>query len=178
MKLPQGGSNNVKDYELSRFCCYLVAMNSDPDKEMVAQAQGYFAAKTHEAESPKTRIQMLVEVAQQMAAQEQIQIAQAKELELVKQQQALEAARVDELVEIVHQHDGEIDRLFSPNGHYFSVLGYARNRGLKIGTKTASRIGKQCSAYCKAHNITVEKLPDARWGIVGSYPEDVIELYI
>ncbi len=31
------------DYRLSRFACYLVAMNADPRKEQVARAQAYFA---------------------------------------------------------------------------------------------------------------------------------------
>lgn len=33
----------VSDYKLSRFACYLVAMNGDPKKTEVAQAQAYFA---------------------------------------------------------------------------------------------------------------------------------------
>lgn len=32
----------VDDYKLTRFACYLVAMNSDPKKEPVARAQVYF----------------------------------------------------------------------------------------------------------------------------------------
>jgi DNA-damage-inducible protein D len=35
---------NQKDFKLSRFACYLVAMNSDVKKEPVARAQTYFAA--------------------------------------------------------------------------------------------------------------------------------------
>ena len=35
-----------KDFKLSRFACYLVAMNSDVKKEAVAKAQAYFAAFT------------------------------------------------------------------------------------------------------------------------------------
>ncbi|MBA8964649.1 DNA-damage-inducible protein D [Rhodococcus percolatus] len=39
------------NYHLSRFACYLVAMNGDPRKSEVAAAQAYFAIKTYEAET-------------------------------------------------------------------------------------------------------------------------------
>jgi KilA-N domain len=100
------------------------------------------------------------------------------QIELIKQQQALESTRIDELTEVIHQHDSEIERLFSPNGDYFSVVGYAKSRKLSIGLKTASAIGKKCTAYCQDKGIPVEKLKDARWGEVGSYPEMVIEMFM
>lgn len=40
-----------EDFRLTRFAAYLVAMNGDPRKAEVAAAQGYFAVRTHEAET-------------------------------------------------------------------------------------------------------------------------------
>lgn len=40
----QVNGKNISDYRLSRFACYLVAMNGDPKKLEVAKAQAYFAA--------------------------------------------------------------------------------------------------------------------------------------
>jgi DNA-damage-inducible protein D len=36
----------IKDFKLSRFACYLIAMNADTKKQTVAHAQAYFAAFT------------------------------------------------------------------------------------------------------------------------------------
>jgi hypothetical protein len=49
----KGATRRVLDYRLSRFGAYMVAMNGDPRKVEIAQAQTYFAIKTREAEIAK-----------------------------------------------------------------------------------------------------------------------------
>lgn len=42
--------DGTEDYKLSRFASYLVVMNADPDKTLVATAQAYFVAMTRQFE--------------------------------------------------------------------------------------------------------------------------------
>lgn len=52
-KMVQIGSRagrGIEDYELSRYACYLIVMNGDPQKEVIAVGQTYFAVKTRQQE--------------------------------------------------------------------------------------------------------------------------------
>ena len=48
--LGSGAEREVNDYMLSRYACYLIVMNGDPNKEVIAVGQTYFAVKTRQQE--------------------------------------------------------------------------------------------------------------------------------
>lgn len=51
----KGAVQHVKDYNLSRLACYLIAMNGDPRKNEIAFAQHYFAISTRAHEIHQIR---------------------------------------------------------------------------------------------------------------------------
>jgi hypothetical protein len=58
-RLSDKGAN---DYKLSRYACYLVAVNGDPRKPEIALAQAYFVTKAREAEIADSQpVQQLID---------------------------------------------------------------------------------------------------------------------
>ena len=47
----KGKEEFIKDYKLSRYACYLIVLNCDPRKKVIALAKTYFAIQ-----NKKTRI--------------------------------------------------------------------------------------------------------------------------
>lgn len=50
IEMPKNAQKEIHDYELSRYACYLIVMNGDSRKEVIALGQTYFAVKTRQQE--------------------------------------------------------------------------------------------------------------------------------
>lgn len=50
VSIGSGAQREVDDVRLSRYACYLIVQNADPEKPIVALGQTYFAVRTREAE--------------------------------------------------------------------------------------------------------------------------------
>lgn len=57
VRIGSGSERAIKDYMLTRYACYLVAMNGDPKKDEIAFAQSYFALQTRKQELIEKRMQ-------------------------------------------------------------------------------------------------------------------------
>ena len=61
IKLAKGATRNVIDYRLSRYACYLIVMNGNPKKEIIALGQTYFAIQTRKQELSEKEYNELTE---------------------------------------------------------------------------------------------------------------------
>jgi hypothetical protein len=80
-----------------------------------------------------------------------------------------------DLEELVHQHDGEIERIFHPDGKYFSIRGYSKKLKKQLSKKEASTLGRAATKMSRQLGVAIDKLEDPRYGEVNIYHESILE---
>jgi len=102
-KRNNGAEVEIKDYHLTRYACYMVAMNGDPRKQEIAAAQTYFAIKTRQAEvvqqvqQPTDILDIMGMAVQALKDIRDQQREQQKQLDQVTEEQKLISDRVNSL---------------------------------------------------------------------------------
>jgi hypothetical protein len=91
----------------------------------------------------------------------------------IQRQDATEQ-KVEQLAERVRQHEGEVDRIFHPDGKFFSIRGWAKLHKVKVSKQEASDMGRQATKLSKHSGVEIDKLQDPRYGEVNIYHETIL----
>ncbi len=156
----KGAKREVRDYMLTRYACYLVAMNGDPRKEEIAFAQSYFALKTRRQELIEERMGAISRIAAREGLAEAEKVFSANMYERGVDGQGMARVR------------SKGDRaLFGGN----STASMKKRLGIKGGTPVADRLpavtiaAKQLATEMTNHNIEERDLLGRR----GIKPEEL-----
>jgi phage anti-repressor protein len=167
------GGRPTESIILSVDCFKMWAMMSKTEQGKLVRV--YFL----ECEKVAKQVQNNLSPAQILLKQAEFLVKIEQEQERIKLEQQLQSQKMAELELLTHQHDSEIDRIFNPNGHYFSIMGYYNNHKLgAISLVEAAAIGKKVTAYCKSKGILITPMNDPRFGRVNTYPEDAISMFV
>ncbi len=133
IELAKGAVRSVQSYKLSRYACYLIVQNADPDKEIVAQGQTYFAIQTRIAE------------VQQMQAYQNLTTEEEKRLFLREEmtKHNVQLADAAKGAGVIDSRDYAIFQNYGYKGLYggLDAKGIHARKGLKAGQKILDHMG-------------------------------------
>lgn len=163
IRFPNSGESNPNDH---RTMDYALSLDMAKELAMVEnnergrQIRRYFIACERRA--------------REVSAKEKPTLRQQAEMFL---QQTIEmerqAKRIDDVEAVAVAALAKAESNF---GRY-TVLGYARLQGMRLDIQEAAKHGKRLTEICRDLGITIEQVRDPRFGLVNTYPEEVLTGY-
>jgi ORF6N domain len=100
-------------------------------------------------------VQLMCENAEIKARQAQIEVKQAEQGESIKRIEAKQSA--------------------FENGHsFFTAIGFCALRDIKLSLRDMQKLGRRAGAISRKRRIPIDKVRDARYGMVNSYHEETL----
>ena len=97
-----------------------------------------------------------------------------QQLRALAEQQKLQEVKNETYEQRLAAHDAELTRSNNTHGRYYSICGYAAVLGIEMPYDRAIKMGKAASAMCRELRKPIGKVPDPRFGRVGTYPESIL----
>lgn len=82
--------------------------------------------------------------------------------------------QVESLKDRTAGNEAEIGRFRDSSGEYYSVIAYAKVLGIQLSLQDAIKFGKQASRMCRLNDIIPQQVRDPRFGLINTYPEDIL----
>ena len=147
-KILENGGGRTIEYALTLDTAKELSMVENNDKGK--QARKYFIEAEKKLNKPLSQIDILIQSAQ-----------------MIKEQEKRIASVEDKVL--------QIDARTKTASDYFTIVGYATLNGISCGLKLASNLGRKASVLCKNRGLKTESLPDPRFGLVKTYPIQILK---
>jgi possible bacteriophage antirepressor len=59
--------------------------------------------------------------------------------------------------------------------HQLTVIAYANMKGIRADDYNSSVVGRKATKLCKERNILIGKVVDSRYGLINTYPEEILD---
>lgn len=159
LKIKKPNENNKIDYLISLDTAKHIAMLERTDIGRKVR-QHFIDAEKRIQTRPATnnpQLAALRDLIDNLVALDEAQQAQQKEIQTLREE--------------VRQLPSKI----SGCAGFYTILAYANIRKVRIDTKQGSMLGKAATMMCGKKGIEVGKVPDSRYGLINTYPEEILE---